>query len=93
MTYASKLRSYIDQAIITRNYAALAVLENRLAMPEDSCGDLAVEHRAHEVASFKTGLSPDDLRRYRLALACLLRQIPQDQTECVETCSLVRYTD
>ena len=80
MTYESKLRSYIDQAIMTRNYAALAVLENCFVMPEDSCGDHAVEHCADKPVLSKTGLSQIDLRRYRLAMACLPRQIPQNDT-------------
>ena len=35
MNDASKLRFYIDQAIMTRDYAALAVFEDRLAMLEE----------------------------------------------------------
>ena len=35
MSDANTLRFYIDQAIITRDYAALAVFEERLAMLEE----------------------------------------------------------
>jgi len=35
MSDANKLRFYIDQAIMTRDYAALAVFEDRLAMLEE----------------------------------------------------------
>jgi len=77
MTYESKLRSYIDQAIITRNYAALAVLENRLGIPEDACGNRDAEHHADESALPETGLCPFDMRRFRLAKACLPRHSQQ----------------
>jgi hypothetical protein len=36
MSDANKLRFYIDQAIMTRDYAALAAFEDRLAMIEES---------------------------------------------------------
>ena len=42
MNDANKLRFYIDQAIITRDYAALAVFEGRLGTLEEPRGNRAV---------------------------------------------------
>ena len=51
MTDANKLRFYIDQAIMMRDYAALAVFEDRLAMLEDSNCKCIVERHEGEPLS------------------------------------------
>jgi len=51
MNDASKLRFYIDQAIMTRDYAALAVFEERLAMLEEPSCKSIVECREDEPLS------------------------------------------
>ena len=47
MKDATKLRCYIDQAIMMRDYAALAVFEDRLAILEEPDG-LPIEHGGDE---------------------------------------------
>ena len=51
MTDASKLRFYIDQAIMMRDYAALAVFEERLAMLEEPGCRSIIECRDDEPLS------------------------------------------
>ena len=45
MSDANKLRFYIDRAIMERDYAALAVFEDRLAILEESRSHCSTEHR------------------------------------------------
>ena len=43
MSHANKLRFYIDQASMTRDYAALAIFEGRLGRLEESRTNSAVD--------------------------------------------------
>ncbi|MDP6543885.1 MAG: hypothetical protein QGH60_07820 [Phycisphaerae bacterium] len=60
MSNANKLRFYIDQAIIMRDYAALAVFEDRLAMLEDPSIKCIVESCADEPLSEAPVWRPDE---------------------------------
>ena len=60
MSNANKLRFYIEQAIMRRDYAALAVFEGRLGTLEEPRSNRAVEYCEDESLSIAPVWAPSE---------------------------------
>ena len=60
MSNAGKLRFYIDHAIMTRDYAALAAFEDRLSILEEPRGKQTIERRDDPPLSKAPVWAPDE---------------------------------